>query len=268
MPLAQPSPRSGWMRILDGFSGRNRDSLDASVCSTRLVRESPFSEMTHSIDRRRHSPGIVASSGSRAAGSSTETQGIHRSIGLAVEFGTAELARAASSASKNAASARSEMIAWHDLREIHANFQDMGGRKGERRRDSITSDQPCLDANFPRDFYPADVRGGPVEPPPSASGESRHSERLPERVAAVDDERGAGHVARGVGGQIDGQRPQVFRARPKSPAGICDLNVSIIAGLSSAQRWLGSVMKPPGPIALTVTSAGRPVGGRGPRELR
>ncbi len=36
-------------------------------------------------------------------------------------------------------------------------------------------------------------------------------EGLPERVASIDDDRGAGDVAGGIAGEVDGQWPEIFR---------------------------------------------------------
>ena len=91
--------------------------------------------------------------------------------------------------------------------------------------------------------------------PPRRLPSARLSAGLPERVAAVDDQGRAGHVARGVARQVDRQRPEILRLA-EIAIGMCSLDPSITSGCSRAQRWLGSVMKPPGQIALTVTPCG------------
>ena len=82
---------------------------------------------------------------------------------------------------------------------------------------------------------------------------------LPQRVPAVDHQGRPGHVARGVAGQVHRERPEILRLAEVAQRDVAR-NRSITSGWVSDQRRFGSVMKPPGRMALTVILC-RPVGG-------
>jgi hypothetical protein len=75
---------------------------------------------------------------------------------------------------------------------------------------------------------------------------------LPEGVAAIDDQSGPCHEARRIARQVDGKRPEILWLA-KTCHGRAVLNAVDDLGSLPCPAQLGSVMKTPGQIALTVT---------------